>query len=186
MSNHRLIFANASGLVRVAIPTEPVLPGEPEAVWLERVAFRLAHANPGMDGWTYRGSVLASALPPRDTVRLPGAPTYPLPNGENEERYLHYRQCWAWQSGQGVRLAPGLLRQQFLQTVREERNRRLLDSDGKRGQLEDTATSGRVAAFKAYRQQLRDLPAAVTNGLAGLTFSGMLSYTPPWPVDPEA
>ena len=183
----RLVFTNTSGAVKVTLPLLPQLPGEPEAVWLERVAFAVTHADPRWEGWTYRGGVEEAALPSRATHLLPGAPTYALPNsqGKVEERYLHDRPCWVWQSG-GVALSAERYGQQLVDLVREERNRRLVESDGKKSQLEDTGNPVRVNQYRTYRQQLRDLPAAVTSGVAGQPWSGVVAYTPPWPTDPEA
>lgn len=185
----RLLFTNLSGAVRITVPLLDRLPQEPESQWLQRTAFAVVQSDPGWDGWTYQGGVEFDDLPSRGTQRLPGAETYPLTIGgrtTTEERYLHFRECWRYVSGQVVN-SPQALQTHYLEKVREERNRRLLESDGKVQMMQDmSAAPQRLVAYRTYRQQLRDLPASVTSGLAGRNFSGMLSYTPSWPSDPEA
>lgn len=182
-----LLWTNASGQVRVAIPALPPLPGEPEHVWCERVAFATALQDPDLNGYTYLSGVQRRDLPPRGTHQIPGMELYVKDNGKPEEVYVHWREAWRYISGQGVRLVPAVLRQQCLARLREERNRRLRDSDGPAQFLgEQPSTSGRLAGYRQYRQQLRDLPGTAQADMAGLNFSGIVAYTPPWPVDPEA
>ena len=74
------------------------------------------------------------------------------------------------------------MRQRRLAEIRAERDARLKASDGERARLEDVGTDAQRAALRAYRQNLRDLPATVRTQLENLTSPEAIdAYTPEWP-----
>ncbi|MDD9903738.1 MAG: phage tail assembly chaperone [Rhodospirillaceae bacterium] len=75
-----------------------------------------------------------------------------------------------------------------MQSIREERNKRLTDSDAVL--LEDHPKNGSKAAWKTYRAALRNLPATVTDAEQFITdwvafMEGAEGATDPWPAEPS-
>ena len=92
------------------------------------------------------------------------------------------RNCWRWVAG-AIVVDMTEYRGEYLKTLRLERDSRLDASDKISARLEDLGTPAQIAAHKAYRQALRDLPATVQADLAGIgTANGLENYVPPWPV----
>lgn len=108
-----------------------------------------------------------------------------LPN-ERAGQSRRFRNAWRWD---GAKIEPDLTlcRAQILAEVRAERNARLAAADGERGRLADIGTPPQQQAHAAYRQALRDLPAAVQGDLAALaTPEGLEAYAVAWPSPPES
>lgn len=94
---------------------------------------------------------------------------------------------WAQRSlvGQALVLSIAGARQQVLDEVRQERNRRLLASDQEKNRLDDVGSAEQKAALATYRQALRDLPVSVLAELAALVSAADLAaYAPTWPAAP--
>lgn len=78
-----------------------------------------------------------------------------------------------------------LCRLKRLSEIRTERDGRIQASDREMMKRLDVGTSGHIAEYRAYRQQLRDLPAIVFTQMSGLmTPTAISEYVPPWSVEP--
>lgn len=159
----RIVWLAADGSLRITIPCEPLLPGESETMYLDRIALAAQTADPGLQECSRAADVDAAVLPAS----------------------RRFRACWRFAAGT-VQVHPPAARQQRLDEIRAERNRRLLESDAERARLDEIGTSQQRAALTAYRQQLRDLPALVSVELVTLTTAEELaSYQPAWPTPPQ-
>lgn len=155
-----ILWGRSDGAVFRSIPMEPPLQGEPESMWLDRVALRAQAADPQL----------------ADCVRLDraGVDAADLPT-------RRFRDCWRHAGGVVV-VDVSLARAQVLAEVRRERNARLDASDREKARLDEIGTAEQRTALAAYRQKLRDLPAAVTTEVASLDADALAAYAPRWPV----
>ena len=68
--------------------------------------------------------------------------------------------------------------------IRAERDRRLVASDGPMLRATERGTPADVAAWKAYRQALRDLPPTARPAVdACVTPEVLAAYEPTWPAE---
>jgi len=94
------------------------------------------------------------------------------------------RNCWRW-NGSQVQVDMPLLRLEYLRVLRQERDARLLASDGPWMRSVERGLPAERPQWEAYRQALRDLPAAVAADLPALaTPEALEAYMPAWPVEP--
>lgn len=92
----------------------------------------------------------------------------------------------AWKLGaQGCGVCPVKARDLCVAEIRAERDRRLEASDGPALRAQDRGKPAEIEAWRAYRQALRDLPAAVATETAAYDPDSLAAYAPPWPSPPE-
>ena len=95
-----------------------------------------------------------------------------------------FRLCWRHIGGR-IAVDVSLARTQRLAEIRLDHDQRLEASDKDKARLDDVGTPEQIAAMKAYRQALRDLPATAQADIAALATPEQLDqYQPPWPVKP--
>lgn len=158
MTTKRILYQRPDGGISIRVAVEPPLPGESEAMYLDRIAIQ---------------------APPAGATRLPDVEAAAMPTSRR------LRNCWRYSSGVVSVHLPSA-RQQRLGEIRAERNARLLESDAEKARLDEIGTPQQRATLTAYRQQLRDLPAAAAADLAGLTSAAELeAYQPTWPTPPQ-
>lgn len=117
---------------------------------------------------------------PKRHFLLPGAETFPSVGGVGENR-IPLRSCWRWENGRII-VSTGLLRSEYLKVLRQERDRRLEQSDKEVARLNDVGTPQQLAAMKSHRQKLRDMPITVETALGTLsTVADIEAYSPAWP-----
>ena len=99
-------------------------------------------------------------------------------------RLCHRRNCWTWAIlSQKIVVRIPECRTAYMAALRAERDNRLEQSDRDKIRLDDIGTPEQIAAHKAYRQALRDLPAVVQADLSALTTAEQIDqYQPTWPV----
>lgn len=127
----RIIWEAPDGSILVTIPVEPMLDGEPEGMYLDRVALRAQNADPRLADCTRRPDVEAASLPPR-----------------------RWRAVWRRVAGAvGVPLARARALRRLELVDRQKalllRLRDLIEDAEDRGQ------TTRLAALRAKRQQVR-------------------------------
>jgi hypothetical protein len=161
---------SAVGFVLFVAPDgEPML-GESDGMFLDGVALAIQLVDPLLVGCELVGYVDESTLPVK-------------PHFQGPPRKL-CREAWRWVGGAVVVDLPSA-RTTKMRGVRDERNRRLVEADGDKVRLDDTGTPAQIAAHRAYRQALRDLPAAAAAELDGTaTALEVDGYQAPWPVQP--
>ena len=96
-----------------------------------------------------------------------------------------FRNCWRYTEAMPskINVDVPLARGQRLQEVREERNKRLLASDGEYLKLQEQGTPAQQESSKVYRQKLRDLPAVESPRIDACgTPEALVAYEPVWPV----
>lgn len=155
-------FVAPDGTVRIVVPVEPAMPGESEAEHAARVGDRAVQRDASLADCT--------RLSPMDATALPAT--------------RRWRNQWRHAAGVIAPSVP-LCRATRLAEVRAERNARLLASDGEQMKVNEGGTGQQQADWRAYRQALRDLPAAVQTELAALTTADQVAaYSPTWPTAP--
>lgn len=108
-----------------------------------------------------------------------------LPN-ERAGQSRRFRGCWRW-DGSKIEVDLPMARAQVMAEVRAERNARLDAADRERNRLEDVGDQSQRQAHAAYRQSLRDLPAAAQADVDALgTAEDLEAYTVSWPAEPGA
>jgi len=134
--------------------------GESEAMFLDGVALRALNADPRL----------------ATCIRLPNVEPASLPS-------RRFRNHWRLIGGQ-ISPAVPLCRVERLKEIRAERDVRLDKSDRVKARLDDVGTAAQIAAYRVYRQALRDLPATVQADLSTLTPDQAEAYQPLWPQEP--
>lgn len=162
MMTKRIIWQAPDGNIKVSVPVEQPLPGEPMGMYLDRIALTAMSTDPGLIGHTRLENVDSEDLPAR-----------------------RFRNCWRWTLQAGVDVDLPLAREQLLAEVRVERTVRLTASDVDKNRLDDVGTPQQRQDLGSYRQALRDLPAVVQMQLALLgTAEALEAYQAPWPLKP--
>lgn len=155
-------FVAPDGTVRIVVPVEPALPGESEAAYLSRVGDRAVQRDASLADCT--------RLSPMDAAALPAT--------------RRWRNQWRVAAGAIAPSVP-LCRGARLAELRADRNARLAASDGPALRANEQGTAEQQAAWRAYRQALRDLPATAQTALTGCeTPDAVAEYSPTWPTAP--
>lgn len=164
MTTKRIIWELPDGSIVVSVPA----PGgrqqagaADEQAWLERVAARARATLPYL----------------RESTRLPDTEAHELPAGR-------FRDCWRRVEDGTVQVHLPLAREQRMAEIRAERNRRLQDSDGPMARANEIGTPEDIAALKAMRQALRDVPQAVDLE-AVESAEALEAFEPDWPGEAE-
>ncbi len=160
-----IIWQRPDGQLAISSLALPMLPGETEPDYLERA----------------KGVILAKsrALPRGGFVHAGYADPadYPL-----DAHWCH--AAWRWSAGAIVVDMP-TARSIKADLIRRERNSRLTASDGEMLKRSEQGNAANVAAYKSFRQRLRDMPATAAGALETLTTPTQLdAYAPPWPDEP--
>lgn len=163
--NKRLIYQNADGTLVVVIPVRPmrqavidpetsqeVTPAETEAEYLAAI-----RAGASVGAATYAGTIDAAQLP-QDAAAV----AHVVDEAGNVSTVPHpdpvrcARAAWRW-DGAAVVIDAAQNLEVKKARLREARNRLLDISDALMARANETGQG--AAAWKAYRQALRDLPA---------------------------
>lgn len=150
----RVVFEKPDGRVCVLIPAPQAMKaGESEDDFINRI---IAKDLPSYV--TSYGIVDSSTLPSR-----------------------RFRNSWRHIGNGAVGVDLNSAREQVLQEVRTERDRRLVISDGKKQELEEIGTPQEMALLKGKRQLLRDFPSRVSQEIADMDLPSLEVYVPSWP-----
>ena len=91
-----------------------------------------------------------------------------------------FRDAWTF-DGQAITIDLPKAREIVMTRVRDERNRRLTESDAEKARLDDVGTEKEKKDAKDKRQKLRDLPAVVAGEIATMSVEQLETYKPTWP-----
>lgn len=156
----RLVFERLDGSISIDIPVARI--ANDSAALAKHIA-RIAD-RPGV---THRLTLTSADLPSAQ----PG-------------QSRRFRNCWRW-DGSGVVVNLPAAHATVMREVRAERDRRLLESDGAHIGLSEIGTEQQKANWRAYRQALRDFPAAIHAVVHGLTSAADIEfYEVTWPGKP--
>lgn len=165
MTDECIVWEIPDGGVRYATcPAKGKRPGETKAEWLHRVFLKTTRDN-------YPGAkrILNATIPNGEPFR-PGA------------QKLFY-PAWRHSGGGSIVIDMPEARGIRMAELRAERNRRLGESDGSMMQANEQGDLAIFEPLKLYRQQLRDLPAAID--LSGIETPETLTvFEPQWPIEP--
>jgi len=151
-----------NGSLSVTTIVSPPLDGETEQEHVSRIAAITQAKDPSMAGYQQVGTIHRDNLPGRK-----------------------FRNCWQFIAGT-VAVDVILARQQVVSEVRRERNQKLTVSDGEMLRRIERGTAEQQAAYRQYRQRLRDVPAVVTAELELLATARQLEdYRPVWPAETD-
>ena len=157
MTNRRIVWRKPGGEILVTIPASKArMAGEAEPQWLDRVAQKVVAAG-GM----------------AEAERLPDCSAEDLPD-------RRFRTCWRANAAGKVKIDLPLARQQRMNEIKADRNRRLDLSDKEWARLAEIGTAEQQSVLKAYRQALRDVPQNVDLSKMK-TARELSSYEPHWP-----
>jgi hypothetical protein len=166
----RIVFERPDGGVSIDTPIARIA-GSAEALAAHIARIETTNGIPGTGGtidlkWRHRATITVAELP----SSRPG-----------QSRKL--RNAWRW-TGTAVETDVPAGRAVILAALRAERARRLLNSDGKLVRANEVEPA-MVPAWKAYRQELRDLPSVVETIIAVIADAVALeAYAPDWPQSP--
>lgn len=157
-----IVWENGDGTIAITHPLEPMLDGETETDYLDRIAAKLQTEIPDQFAALEYETVESTNMPPSRRFRA------------------------AWRLGENavatdVPLAKALLKD----AVRSERDTRLNDSDKEWLRLQAVGTQQAQDDYAAFRQALRDLPEDADTAIDALTTeAALLAYAPTWPTEP--
>lgn len=155
----RIVFQRPDGSLVFREPAEPMLPGESEAMYLDRIA--LANPKPGYTRLDTAGV---------DVTALPGR---------------RFRDCWRWGSG-GVQVNVPLARQQRLAEIAADGEPRMAKAHGKWIHAMIKLDGLKKKAIEDYCAALEQVQAKAQTDIAAITTPDTLAaYNPTWPVEPE-
>jgi Phage tail assembly chaperone protein len=157
MSDQRILWQMPDGTLRVTVPVNRLQP-------LDEIARR----------------VQAAVLELRAAQRLPDCLAEDLPPSR-------WRTCWRADAAGRAQVDLPLARAQRLAEIRAERDARLATSDAAMLREQEQGTEQGVAALRAYRQALRDLPGDLEQSVALQALEdvqALEAFAPPWPAPP--
>ncbi len=164
-----IVWQAPDGSLRITHPNDkphpwgdPPLEGETEQHYLDRHAMIALSSDPSLKECT--------RLSDHDIDALPAT--------------RRWRNCWR-HDGKGVAIDLALTKEQRLAEIRLERNAALDGTDKDMARLNEIGTAEQVAAMKAYRQQLRDIPATVQPDLDKSATPDEVAELPLWPEKPS-
>jgi hypothetical protein len=141
-----IVFGMPDGTIALVNPSAEAIAARPAGVseedWLAAIAANAVENHP----------------PLKTAIRLADAETSKL------LPHPKFRDCLRYSSGKAS-ISASVVRAQLLAELRAKRNELLAASDSDQARLADVGNAQQKAALKAYRQQLRDLPAAAQSDL---------------------
>ena len=149
--NLAIVFKRPDGGVSITYPVEPMLDGEGEAQYLDRIEVKLRQKRPTPEGGQ------ASAIP-ENWVRVAAIDKSALPDDRT------FRAAWGWETPeQVIDIRMDRARAIYLDRLREVRDEKLAELDVE--VIKNIGKPDEVAKIEAQKQVLRDLPAAVAPAL---------------------